>query len=323
MINPNFIIFFDILSVIIVLTGIVITIIMIMKSNEKKKIQNNMEQNRRISAKREINLTNERYRLIEAAIERTIANPESFKVYYQPIYSIKENKVVAAEALLRLFDIELGEIPTEEFIFVAEKNGRIIELGQNVLRQVCEFLQKQTKENLEIRYIQINLSIFESLREELPYEIEEILTEYGIEPEKINLEIKESALRKKDNVLTRNMEKLMEKGIHFSLDDYGTGASALTYIINFPFQIVKIDRDVLWNAMENEHAMMALCASINMIKDMNMKIVVEGVESFEVAKRLKKMGCDFLQGYYFSKPMPEELFLNYLKQNNVLLETSK
>lgn len=320
MIKPNFIIFFVILLMVVLLTGCVIAVVTVMHRNEKRKIQNSLEQNRQISVKREICISNERYKTIEAAIERTLENPKSFKVYYQPIYSIKENKVVAAEALLRLFDVELGEIPTEEFVYVAEKNGKIIELGQNVLRQVCEFLQRQIKESFEIRYIQINLSIFESLREELPYEMEEILAEYGIEPEKINLEIKESALKKKDNVLTRNMEKLLEKGVHFSLDDYGTGASALTYIINFPFQIVKIDRDVLWNAMEDEHAMMALCASINMIKDMNMKIVVEGVESQEVAERLKKMGCDFLQGYYFSKPMPEEEFLDYLKQKLIMNE---
>lgn len=320
MIKPNFIIFFVILLMVVLLTGCVIAVVTVMRRKEKRKIQNSLEQNRQISVKREICISNERYKTIEAAIERTLENPKSFKVYYQPIYSIKENKVVAAEALLRLFDVELGEIPTEEFVYVAEKNGKIIELGQNVLRQVCEFLQRQTKESFEIRYIQINLSIFESLREELPYEMEEILAEYGIEPEKINLEIKESALKKKDNVLTRNMEKLLEKGVHFSLDDYGTGASALTYIINFPFQIVKIDRDVLWNAMEDEHAMMALCASINMIKDMNMKIVVEGVESQEVAERLKKMGCDFLQGYYFSKPMPEEEFLDYLKQKLIMNE---
>lgn len=320
MIKPNFIIFFVILLMVVLLTGCVIAVVTVMHRNEKRKIQNSLEQNRQISVKREICISNERYKTIEAAIERTLENPKSFKVYYQPIYSIKENKVVAAEALLRLFDVELGEIPTEEFVYVAEKNGKIIELGQNVLRQVCEFLQRQIKESFEIRYIQINLSIFESLREELPYEMEEILAEYGVEPEKINLEIKESALKKKDNVLTRNMEKLLEKGVHFSLDDYGTGASALTYIINFPFQIVKIDRDVLWNAMEDEHAMMALCASINMIKDMNMKIVVEGVESQEVAERLKKMGCDFLQGYYFSKPMPEEEFLDYLKQKLIMNE---
>ena len=110
------------------------------------------------------------------------------------------------------------------------------------------------------------------------------------------------------------MDVLMEKGIRFSLDDYGTGASALTYIITFPFEIVKIDRDVLWTAMASEHAMMALCASINMIKDMHMKIVVEGVESKEAAEKLKKMGCDYLQGYYFAKPLPEQQFMEYISK---------
>lgn len=276
--------------------------------------QQDKPQNKESSKDSKLCMDEKRFRQVEKAIDRALEEPKNLEVYYQPIYSIKENKVIAAEALLRLFDEEYGEILPEEFVYVAEKNGKIVELGHAALERVCTFLAKETAQDCGIKYIEVNLSILECLREELPMEIEQILTKHGIAPEQINLEIKEGALLQKNPMLAKNMDVLMEKGIRFSLDDYGTGASALTYIITFPFEIVKIDRDVLWTAMASEHAMMALCASINMIKDMHMKIVVEGVESKEAAEKLKKMGCDYLQGYYFAKPLPEQQFMEYISK---------
>ena len=249
-----------------------------------------------------------RYGEIERAIERALQKT-SFEVYYQPIYGVKDKKIVAAEALLRMYDDEMGFISPEEFIPIAEKNGKIIEIGHMVLESVCRFLQKEDITQYGLHYIEVNLSIIECMQEILPQRIREILDKYGVDPKLLNLEITETALVQSKNTLAENMRKISDMGVSFSLDDYGTGYSTITYMMTLPFRIVKIDKSILWSSFENERAMIALCASINMIKDMNMEIVVEGVESQEMVDKLIQLGADYLQGYYFSKPLPEKQFI--------------
>ena len=252
-----------------------------------------------------------RYDEIERAIDRALQHT-NFDVYFQPIFSTKERKIVAAEALLRMYDEEMGFVSPEEFIPIAEKNGKIIEIGHLVLESVCRFLQKEDIKKYGIRYIEVNLSIIECMQEELPAELEHILNKYNVDYNQINLEITETALAQNQEILAENMKKISEMGLSFSLDDYGTGYSTITYMMTLPFKIVKIDKSILWSSFENEKAMIALCASINMIKDMQMEIVVEGVESEEMVDKLAELGCDFLQGFYFSRPLPKDEFIKFL-----------
>lgn len=252
-----------------------------------------------------------RYDEIERAIDRALQHT-NFDVYYQPIFSTKEKRIVAAEALLRMYDEEMGFVSPEEFIPIAEKNGKIIEIGHLVLERVCQFLQKEDIKKYGIHYIEVNLSIIECIQEGLPEELEHILKKYNVDYNQINLEITETALAQNQDILAENMKKISEMGLSFSLDDYGTGYSTITYMMTLPFKIVKIDKSILWSSFENEKAMIALCASVNMIKDMQMEIVVEGVESEEMADKLAELGCDFLQGFYFSRPLPEEEFVKFL-----------
>ena len=255
-----------------------------------------------------------RYDEIERAIERALIQT-SFDVYYQPIYSTKEKRIVAAEALLRMYDEEMGFVSPDEFIPIAEKNGKIIEIGHLVLEKVCQFLQKEDIRKYGIHYIEVNLSIIECIQKELPQRLEELMKKYKVDCTQINLEITETALAQNHEILAANMKKINEMGVTFSLDDYGTGYSTITYMMTLPFKIVKIDKSILWSSFQNEKAMIALCASINMIKDMDMEIVVEGVESEEMATKLAELGCDYLQGFYFSKPLPEKQFKEYLTKS--------
>ena len=255
-----------------------------------------------------------RYDEIERAIDRALIQT-SFDVYYQPIYSTKEKRIVAAEALLRMYDEEMGFVSPDEFIPIAEKNGKIIEIGHLVLEKVCQFLQKEDIRKYGIHYIEVNLSIIECIQKELPQRIEELMKKYKVDCTQINLEITETALAQNHEILAANMKKINEMGVTFSLDDYGTGYSTITYMMTLPFKIVKIDKSILWSSFQNEKAMIALCASINMIKDMDMEIVVEGVESEEMATKLAELGCDYLQGFYFSKPLPEKQFKEYLTKS--------
>ena len=256
-----------------------------------------------------------RYDEIEKAIDRALQQT-SFEVHYQPIYSQKEKRIVAAEALLRMHDDEMGYVSPEEFIPIAEKNGKIVSIGHVVLESVCQFLQQTNIEDYGIHYIEVNLSTVECMQENLPEEIEEIMKKYDIDPSQINLEITETALAKKQDILAENMDKINELGVTFSLDDYGTGYSTMTYMMTLPFKIVKIDKSILWSSFENERAMIGLRASIQMIREMNMEIVVEGVESEGMAKRLESLGCDYQQGFYYSKPLPVDEFLTYLSKCN-------
>ena len=256
-----------------------------------------------------------RYDEIEKAIDRALQQT-NFEVHYQPIYSQKENRIVAAEALLRMHDDEMGYVSPEEFIPIAEKNGKIVTIGHVVLESVCQFLQQTNIEDYGIRYIEVNLSTVECMQESLPDEIEEIMKRYDIDPSQINLEITETALAQKQEILAENMDKINEMGVTFSLDDYGTGYSTMTYMMTLPFKIVKIDKSILWSSFENERAMIGLRASIQMIREMNMEIVVEGVESEGMAKRLESLGCDYQQGFYYSRPLPVDEFLEFLSKYN-------
>lgn len=255
-----------------------------------------------------------RYDEIERAIDRALQQT-NFDVYYQPIYSTKEKRIVAAEALLRMYDEEMGFVSPEEFIPIAEKNGKIIEIGHLVLEKVCQFLQREDIKKYGIHYIEVNLSIIECIQKELPEKLENIMKQYHVDCTQINLEITETALAQNQEVLAENMKKINEMGVTFSLDDYGTGYSTITYMMTLPFKIVKIDKSILWTSFENEKAMIALCSSINMIKDMDMEIVVEGVESEEMAKKLAELGCNYLQGFYFSRPLPEEQFMEFIAKS--------
>ncbi len=255
-----------------------------------------------------------RYDEIERAIDRALLQT-NFDVYFQPIYSTKEKRIVAAEALLRMYDEEMGFVSPEEFIPIAEKNGKIVEIGHVVIEHVCQFLQREDIKKYGIRYIEVNLSVIECMQKGLPHELEQIIQKYQVDSSQINLEITETALAESHEILAENMQKISEMGITFSLDDYGTGYSTITYMMTLPFKIVKIDKSILWSSFENDKAMIALCASINMIKDMEMEIVVEGIESEEMATKLSELGCDYLQGFYYSRPLPEDEFLKFLTKS--------
>lgn len=236
---------------------------------------------------------------------------KSFQVYYQPIYSVKKQGYCSAEALLRLYDEELGFISPEEFIPVAEKNGMILRIGEFVFREVCAMMARQGIWNKGIEYIEVNLSVVQCMQEDICEMLYGVMDEYGVPYSCINLEITETTLAK--DILWNTMERMTVGGVTFSLDDYGTGYSNLTNVLKHPFCIVKLDKSMVWYAMENDYAMKALRHTVAMMRDLNLQIVAEGVENQEQKRTLEEMGCDFLQGFYFSKPVPEKEFLRMLE----------
>lgn len=249
---------------------------------------------------------------------RTAIHNEDFMVYYQPIFDTERLCFNSAEALIRLNDYELGFISPDEFIPLAEKNGLIVEVGEIVFRKVCRFLSSCDTEKLGIKYIEVNLSVVQCMQENLASSMLEIMQEYGISPEMINFEITETSASVNENALTRNMYRLLESGSSFSMDDYGTGFSTANYLISLPMSIVKIDKSILWPAMKDESAMTILSHTIAMLKDLDKKIVVEGVENSEMASTLINLGCDYLQGYYYSRPVPENEYIDFLEKQPII-----
>lgn len=154
------------------------------------------------------------------------------------------------------------------------------------------------------------------MNNELIESFDRIIKKYGIESSHINLEITESAAVSNQKILSRSINSLENMGFTFSLDDYGTGYSNYSYMYSLPFSIIKLDKSILWQANENKNNYILLQSTIEMLHKMNYHIVCEGVETSEQKALLEKLNCDYLQGFFFSKPIPIEEFLEYIKGYN-------
>ena len=252
-------------------------------------------------------LRNEIDRIVSRAIEEN-----RFQMYYQPIYSVSQKRFISAEALIRLNDEKYGFISPELFITAAEKNGTILQIGEFVLDSVCQFMAECAKEGLPIEYIEMNLSMKQCVQMDLRDKVLYYLNKYNLRPEQINLEITETAANTAQDIVEENIRSLSEQGIAFSLDDYGTGYSNLSRIICLPFRIVKIDKSMTDKVFDSKINAI-LKYNIRLLKEIGMEIVVEGVETEAVLQEFEQMGCDFIQGYYFSKPLPQQEFVDFLK----------
>ncbi len=246
------------------------------------------------------------------AIRRAL-DEDSFEVYYQPIYSTHEKKVIAAEALIRLFDPEYGYIPPEPMIAMAEKEGYILKIGEIVFTEVCRFYSENRLDKLGIEYIEVNLSAVQCMQKSLADEFIGIMKKYKLGPERINFEITESSAMINDSEVRGNIESFEQQGVSLSLDDYGTGYSNISYLYNLPFVIMKVDKSILWSSEKNEKADIILKNTFRMARRLNMKVVMEGVETEAQIKKLLALDCDYFQGYYFSKPVEGSRFIEYIK----------
>lgn len=250
---------------------------------------------------------------MDSIIERALAN-HGFHVYYQPIYSIEKKRFVSAEALLRLIDEKEGFISPEIFIPAAEKSGAIHKIGDYVLTEVFQFIASSEYKKLGLEYIEINLSVSQCMHHGLADSILESMSRYGVSSNQVNLEITESAASYDQSVMSENLEQLSAAGLTFSLDDYGTGYSNMYRIAALPLKIVKLDKTFVNN--QNSKMWTILQNTVRMIKELNMEIVVEGIETEEMVKKFSDLKCDFIQGYFFSKPIPQREFVEFIDRWN-------
>lgn len=253
----------------------------------------------------------------KAAIEQAmVASIESghFEVHYQPILDTHTGRFHSLEALARLNVPEYGYVSPEEFIRIAEQNGTIIQIGILVLDEVCRFIKQYNLKDKGIEFVEVNLSVVQCMQDKIYMEIQEVIERYHIPPAMINLEITESAAAYSEERLIRNMARLSLTDITFSLDDYGSGYSNVNYLVDLPFSIVKLDKYIVWAAMKKVTSRKVLENTIAMFKDINLKVVAEGIEDLEMADMVTTMGADYLQGYYFSKPVAKDKLIDCLEE---------
>lgn len=254
-----------------------------------------------------------REREIEQLILNGIEN-DRIEVFYQPIFSTKEKQFTCAEALVRMRDEQGNLVPPGAFIGVAEKNGMIIKLGEIVFEKVCRFIKENGLSRYGIHYIEVNLSVVQCAYADLASDFISIMEQYEVSPRFLNLEITESASLQAKGILLDNMRCLMNYGVRFSLDDFGTGQSNLNYIVDMPVGIVKFDKDMTNAYFENGKAKYVMDAAMHMIHGMNLEIVSEGIETKKQYEAMEKLGISYIQGFYFAKPLPEKEFLEFLQE---------
>lgn len=249
--------------------------------------------------------------MIESAIQE-----DRIEVYYQPFYDVRNKKFTVAEALVRIRDQEGNLVPPGEFIPVAERSGQIRELGIRIFKKVCIFMATGKAQELGLETLEVNLSAVQFDYENPSGFVQKLMKTYGIRPEWINLEITETGEAEVRQALLKNMEKLSSIGIAFSLDDFGTGRANLDYFVSMPLSIVKFDHSFTQGYFVNDKIHRVVSGMAKMIHDMGMRIVSEGVETEGQLNGMLELGVDYIQGFCFSRPIPEEEFLDYLKAHN-------
>lgn len=263
-----------------------------------------------IAPERKFQLQMDIDKIIKKAIDKG-----NFEMYYQPIYSLKDKKFKSAEALIRLKDEEVGFVSPGLFIPAAEKNGAIHSIGDFVIDDVFKFISENSIESYGLDYIEINLSTIQCLQNQLPEHIDEKIKEYNISKNNINFEVTETGRDYVRDIIYDTIYRIHDMNLSLSLDDYGTGYSNLQKVISFPFKIIKIDKSLVDN-MNDGKMRDVIKQTVMMLKKIGAKIVVEGVENKDAVDWFEEIGCDYIQGYYYAKPMPKQEFLKFVRQHN-------
>ena len=237
-----------------------------------------------------------------------------FEVYYQPQVVTGSNRIIGLEALLRWHNPELGLVYPGTFIPVAEHNGLIHEIGGWVLRTACEQVQQWNEQGLGPLRLAVNLSPLQFADDNLEIEVRTALELSGLDPHSLELEITESVLMHNLEQATAAMRALKEQGVKLAIDDFGTGYSSLSNLQNFPLDRIKIDQSFTREIHNNKDVREITATIITMAKRLKLETIAEGVETESQAIFLGEKGCDELQGYYFSHPLPASDLVALLDQ---------
>jgi diguanylate cyclase (GGDEF)-like protein len=241
---------------------------------------------------------------IEKLLHNAMESNE-FELYYQPMLDTETNKITCVEALLRWNSPILGMVSPMKFITVAEDTHLIIPLGDWVMNQACYFISQLRSKGFKELTVAINISTIQLLQSDFIDKVSGLLEHYQLDPDCIELEITESVLIESFTAVSKKLRKLRKMGIGIALDDFGKGYSSLSYLKQLPISTLKIDKSFIDNISINMEDKTITRHIITMGRSLGMTVVAEGVEKQEQLDYLKKYRCDKIQGYLFSKPLPE------------------
>jgi diguanylate cyclase len=253
--------------------------------------------------------------IMEKELRKALKNNQ-FSINYQPQISLQTEKICGAEALLRWNHPTLGNVSPAEFIPLAEETGLIGQLGEFVLKNAAKQFKVWESEGVELESISVNISMAEFLNEDLISSVVQTLKEINMDPGKLKLEITESmAMHERDTVL-KKLNGLKNTGIQLAIDDFGTGYSSLRYLDEFPVDYLKVDQSFVRHIKKAEQESVITRSIVQMAKGLHLKVVAEGVETFDQLAYVKNLGCDEFQGYFHSPPLTAEAFkTNFMNMN--------
>lgn len=241
---------------------------------------------------------------------------KQFKVYFQPQYSIKDHEIVGAEALIR-WERENGEVVSPNaFIPVYENNGKIIELDFYVFETVVKFIARKKQEGKQQVPISINVSSLHATDPQTINTYMNILKKYDVDPKMVEIELTETAVVSEYESVRELFDEFQLHGIKTAMDDFGSGYSILNTIVDIPVDVIKIDRGFIISCLESDRGIYFFKHLIDMIRNLGYELICEGVETDEQIEVLKQIGCDVIQGYWYSRPLTMEDY-------ELLLETEK
>ena len=249
---------------------------------------------------------------LESYLRKAISENE-FELYYQPQICTKTNKLLAAEALIRWNSSDMGMVFPDQFISIAEESGLILEIGEWVLNEACRQLKEWQNQGLPDISIAVNVSSVQFARQGLPDLLKKLLKKYSLNPRYLEVELTESIFLDDEDKASATLSSIRDMGINVSLDDFGTGYSSLGYLRKYPIDTLKIDRSFILEISNSDEGEAVIVAIISMAHAMGLSVVAEGVEDKTQLTFLKAHKCDFIQGYYYYKPMTADKLTDILK----------
>jgi EAL domain-containing protein (putative c-di-GMP-specific phosphodiesterase class I) len=234
-------------------------------------------------------------------------------VYYQPKADLRTEAVVGTEALVRWIHPSRGVVPPDEFVPLAQRTGLIMPMTMYVLEEAIRQCAVWQRQGVHLATA-VNLAPKTLAETELPTEIERLLDLYGVAPGYLSLEITETTIMHDPFRALATLRRLNEMGIRLAIDDFGTGYSSLSYLKRLPVHEVKIDKTFIMNMVDDADDAAIVRSTIDLARNLGLEVVAEGVETEEVRRQLIALGCDVMQGYHLSRPLPPDEIARWLEQ---------
>lgn len=259
----------------------------------------------------ELETDSNRVLTLDSELRKAIENRE-FTLAYQPKISTEKNEIVGIEALVRWNSEKLGFVSPAEFIEHAEESGLIIPLSELIFELACEGYHQLVSAGYPNVPIAVNVSSIHFQQQSFLDSVQTILERNNTSAQSFEIEVTERTVMNSAQETVSKLVKLRQLGFKLSIDDFGTGYSSLSYLVRFPLDVLKIDRSFIQHICSLDDKQAIVDAIIQMAHRLKMKVVAEGVETSQQVELLKSMGCDYIQGYYYSKPLPMEELIDFI-----------